>query len=234
MMTGRQLAEARKEMGLTQQEAARRLRVSQPYLSLLERGRRPLPPSQVHCFLTVYQSLPPVALPLKGPLEWDRLGNQELASELASFGYPGFSYLRTQPGWNPAEVLVAALTKDDLESRVAEALPWLVLAYSNMNWTFVVEQAKLHDVQNRLGFVLTLARELAERSQNNNSAAAVQLSAVESRLQNSVLLRKQTFCSEHMSQAERRWLETRSTPEARRWNVLSDLSPEHLSHAVPA
>lgn len=232
IMTGRELAEARKRMGLTQQEAARRLRVSQPYLSLLEKDRRRLPHSHVHSFLTLYQELSPVALPFKGQREWDRLGNQELASELASLGYPGFSYLRTQPGWNPAEVLVAALTKDNLESRVAEALPWLVFAYSNMNWSFVVKQAKLHDVQNRLGFALTLARELAERLRNNDAAA--QLSAVESRLQRSVLLRKQTFCSERMSQAERRWLETRSSPEARRWNVLSDLSPEHLSHAIPA
>jgi len=47
----------------------------------------------------------------------------------------------------------------------------------------------------------------------------------------SVLLRELTFCHEHMPQAERRWLKHNSTLEAKQWNVLSDLSPEHLSHA---
>jgi hypothetical protein len=65
--------------------------------------------------------------------------------------------------------------------------------------------------QNRLGFVVTMARRLAENSRNSSPAG--QLSKVESRLE----------------QAERRWLEERSTPEARRWNVLSDLVPEHLT-----
>jgi transcriptional regulator with XRE-family HTH domain len=226
------LVDARKRLGLTQKEAAHRLGVSQPYLSLLERDRRPVPAARLHNFLSVYESLPSTSLPFKGSHHWGRLGNQELSSELASLGYPGFSYMQSKPNWNPAELLVAALTKPDLESRVVEALPWLALAYSNMNWGGVVDQAKVYDVQNRLGFVLTLAREVAERFARTEVAA--QLSAVESSLQRSVLLHQQTLCSEHMSQAERSWLENRRTPEARRWNVLSDLSSEHLSHSIPA
>jgi hypothetical protein len=102
--------------------------------------------------------------------------------------------------WNPTELLVAALTKDDLENRVAVALPWLVLAYSNVDWDWVVKQTKMHDVQNRLGFVLTLARALAERV--HNTAVANRLHDVEKSLHNSVLLRELTFCHEHMPQAE--------------------------------
>lgn len=231
-MTGRELRKARRQKCWTQQEAAQRLGVSQPYLSLLERGRRHVPTSHLQDFHAVYEVLSPVVLPFHGEDKWHLLDNQQLAAELASLGYPGFSYMRKRPAWNPAELLVAALTRNDLETRVAEALPWLALVHSNMDWDWVVSQAKLRDVQNRLGFLLALAREVAGRRGAN--AAAKKLGAVEVRLQNSVLLQKQTFCHEDMSQAERRWLENKSTPEARRWNVLSDLSPDHLTYAVTA
>ncbi len=36
--------------------------------------------------------------------------------------------------------------------------------YADMNWDWLVGQAKQNDRQNRLGFVVTLAGELAERS----------------------------------------------------------------------
>jgi transcriptional regulator with XRE-family HTH domain len=228
-MTGLELRKAREQKGWTQQEAAPLLGFSQPYLSLLETDKRRVPKSRVEEVFAVYDVLPPLALSFRGQASWARLGDLELAEQLAGLGYPGFSYMRTRPTWNPAELLVAALTKEDLESRVAEALPWLVLAYSNMDWNWVVNQTKMFDIQNRLGFVLTLARELAERMSKTD--VANQLRHVEDRLQASVLLRQTTFCHEHMSQAERRWLEEKSTPQAKQWNVLSDLSTEHLGHA---
>ena len=120
------------------------------------------------------------------------MGDLKLAQQLAGLGYPGFAYMRARATWNPAELLVAALTKDELESRTAEALPWLVLTYSNMDWNWVVRQTKLHDVQNRLGFVLTLARSLAERM--NDTAVANRLREVEKQLHASVLRRELTFC----------------------------------------
>jgi hypothetical protein len=99
-----------------------------------------------------------------------------------------------------------------------------------MDWDWVVRQANLHDVQNRLGFVLTLARSLAERI--SDTSVATRLRELEKRLHGSVLLRELTFCNENMPLAERRWLNQNSTPQAKHWNVLSDLSVEHLSHAV--
>jgi transcriptional regulator with XRE-family HTH domain len=229
-MTGKELLEAREKKGWTQQDAAQRLGFSQPYLSLLEKGKRPVPESRVQQVLAVYDSLFPLELPFQGQKNWKNVGDLELAEQLAGLGYPGFSYMSTRATWNPAELLVLALTKEDLESRVAEALPWLAFAYPNMNWDWVVQQTKLHDAQNRLGFVLTLARSLAERT--NNANAVKNLYEVEKALRASVLLRELTFCHEHMSKAERRWLKEKSSPEAKQWNVLSDLSPEHLSHAV--
>jgi transcriptional regulator with XRE-family HTH domain len=229
-MTAVELRQARKTKRWTQQEAAARLGLSQTYLSLLEQGKRQVPKSRVQRLLSVYDSLSPLALPMRGQKEWAGMGDLKLAQQLAGLGYPGFAYMRTRATWNPAELLLTALTKDELESRTAEALPWLVLTYSNMDWNWAVRQTKLHDVQNRLGFVLTLARSLAERM--NDTAVANRLREVEKQLHTSVLLRELTFCHEHMPPAERRWLKQNSTPEAKHWNVLSDLSPEHLSHAV--
>jgi hypothetical protein len=50
-----------------------------------------------------------------------------------------------------------------LEVRVVEALPWLVAEYSDLDWAWLMREAKLGDVQNRLGFLVTLGRQLAEK-----------------------------------------------------------------------
>lgn len=229
-MTAVELRRARKAKGLTQQEAAFRLGLSQTYLSMLEQGKRQVPKSRVQRVLAVYDSLSPLALPMRGHKDWGKLDSLKLSQQLSGLGYPGFAYMRARATWNPVELLVAALTKDELESRTAEALPWLALAYSNMDWDWVVRQTKLQDVQNRLGFVLTLARSVAERV--DDTAVADRLRKVEKSLHASVLVRELTFCNEHMPPTERRWLKQNSTPQAKHWNVLSDLSVEHLSHAV--
>lgn len=224
------LRTARKQKGLTQQQAAAALGVTQAYLSMLENNQRPVPTKKLLLVIEVY-GLPYSALPFLGHEHWNRLDSEEVANELAALGYAGFSYLRPgQPKWNPAELLVAALTNDQLESRVAEGLPWLAYAFSGLNWDWVTREAKVNDVTNRLGFVVTLARELADRK--GDWSAADVLRNVETRLQRSILIREETFCNESMTNAERRWLQTRKTPEAQQWNVLSDLSSENLlAHA---
>ena len=55
---------------------------------------------------------------------------------------------------NPAALLFAALKMRDLERRLSEALPWVVWRYSDLDWEWLVREAKLHDLQNRLGFVV--------------------------------------------------------------------------------
>lgn len=228
-MTGQDLKAARKEKGLTQAAAAARLHVTQGYVSMLERGRRPLPSHLVAKVLNAYH-VPPLGLPLHGLDARLSMTVDRLAKEMAALGYPGFSYMRVKPRWNPAELLVAGLLKDNLEPRVAEALPWLAMRYLDLDWNWVVSESKQHDVQNRLGFTVTLARELAETKGEQDTTR--KLREVESQLERSVLFQPQTFCHENMTQAERRWLQQQSSPQARRWNVLSDLSPEHLAYAA--
>lgn len=90
----------------------------------------------------------------------------DYAQELSNLGYPGFAHFQSsEPNWNPAQLLVKALSEHDLDRRVVEALPWLVLRYSEMDWDWVRREAKLLDLQNRLGFTLALAKQLAIQKQ---------------------------------------------------------------------
>ncbi|HKC70368.1 MAG TPA: hypothetical protein VKB60_02040, partial [Terriglobales bacterium] len=71
---------------------------------------------------------------------------------MAALDYPGFAYLRA--GWkrNPAEVLVSALAQPNLEPRLTEALPWLLLRYAaQLNRDWLAQQARLYKLSNRLG-----------------------------------------------------------------------------------
>jgi hypothetical protein len=112
---------------------------------------------------------------------------------------------------------------------VAEALPWLALRYSEMDWDWVTREAKLRNLQNRLGLTLLLAKKLALRKQELEVANS--LERREKSLRESLLAKEDTYCHEGMTQAERRWLQTRRSPEASAWNVLSDLQVADLTHA---
>lgn len=161
-----------------------------------------------------------------------RLADEDaLALELASLGYPGLSHLR--PGRemkNPAEVLFSALSARDLDSRLVEALPWVLLNYPELDWEWLVNIAKAHDLQNRLGFVTSVARRLAEMRGELDKATL--LGRLEAELEQSRLEREDTLCHESLTESERRWLRERRSEEAKRWGLLADLSPEHLSYAA--
>lgn len=229
-MTGDGLRRAREAQGWTQQEAARRLGVTQGYVSLVEGNRRKVPPAlagRLQRLLT----LPPTALPLvEAPPQ--ALTDSELARLLAALGYPGFAYrYRTaRASQNPAQVLLRALGQSQLDARLVEALPWLLLRYSELDWRWLLKQAKLRDLQNRLGFVVAVARKVAERLSQPKVAA--RLSRYEREVDRSRLVREDTLCHESMTQAERRWLRERRPPEAAHWNLLCDLKPDDLSYGA--
>ncbi len=229
-MTGSELKAARKKAGMTQVDVSRNLRVSQGYVSLLEQGSRRVPPKLAKRFASLY-CLPPTALPVvEGAHRLARRDPQTLAEELGALGYPGFSYLRSRRRRNPAEVLLAALSQRDLESRLAEALPWVLLHYPDVDKKWLVDRARLHDLQNRLGFVVRLAREAAER-QGRQDDRLQALAKLESELEASRLAREDTFCKESLSEAERQWLRNVRPPEAQHWNLLTDWRPEALRYA---
>jgi transcriptional regulator with XRE-family HTH domain len=228
-MSLEQLSAARRRVGLSQQQAAARLGVSQPYLSLLEQGRRPLTTALARKMIRIYR-LSPTALPLRQrALPAARLEPDELAKQLASLGYPGFAWLRARRQRNPAEVLFAALSQSDLETRLTEALPWVVYQYADLDWEWLLARARQFELQNRLGYVTHLAGRLARR--HNEGSKLALLAAMESRLDRARLAREDTLCHDSLSEAERRWLRRRRPAPARHWNLLTDLSPEHLTHA---
>lgn len=224
-----QLKSARAAAGLTQQQAADRLGVSQAYLALLERGGRPVT-AALNARIVDLCRLGPVAAPLEADHldEWD---SPLLAAALASLGYPGFRQLTGAKPQNPATVLLAALTAlGDVEVRVIEALPWLAVQYHDLNWAWLTREAKLRDAQNRLGFIVELARRVAET--RGASAAAAQLRGVLDTLEQSRLVRQDTLCQNSLSAAERRWLRKTRPAAARHWNLLTDLDAAVLPCAA--
>jgi transcriptional regulator with XRE-family HTH domain len=230
-MTGPQLKAEREKKGWTQERVAALLGVSQSYLAQLEKGNRRMTDRLVRAAAELYETSP-VLLPLRSsPDTFGCSSSDRLAGELAALGYPGFSYLRESlPPRNPAEVLVSALQANDLDSRLTEALPWVVLTFPGLDWQWLVSAAKLRDLQNRLGFVTNVARRLAETEGDHSKAAL--LREKEELLERSRLARQDTLCHDSLTPAERRWLLENRPDEARHWELLTDLSPEHLSYAA--
>jgi transcriptional regulator with XRE-family HTH domain len=230
-MTGEQLRAGREKRGWNQAQAARHLGVSQPYLSLLERGERRVPERLARKATDVY-GLSAAALPLEaGSEELRTAGQGSLARELAALGYPGLAYLGVRRRKrNPAEVLVSGLGTADLDSRLVEALPWVVWKFPDIDWRWVTRVAKLNDLQNRLGFVTDVARRIAEKHGEEEKAKLLAERAAE--LERSRLAREDTLCHDSLTEAERRWLREHRSAEAGHWGLLTELSPEHLSYAA--
>ena len=156
-MNGEQILKERTSRNWEQLETAARLKVSQPYLSLIETGKRPETEILARRAIRLFK-LPPTALPLQDVSELTTAKSEKLlASQLAGIGYPKFAHLKKSKKVNPAIILVSALEVDDLESRIVEALPWLIYRFSDMDWSKVIKIVKISDSQNRLGFLSVLS-----------------------------------------------------------------------------
>jgi transcriptional regulator with XRE-family HTH domain len=224
------LKSARSALGLTQAQAAARLGVSQSYFAMLETGARRLTPELARRAVRVFGLTPTALSPHDVEPRSPRTKAPALAADLAVLGYPGFAHLR--PGRltprNPAQVLLEAMERDDLEARVVEALPWLVLKYWPLDQTWLVREAKLRDLQNRLGFVVTLARGLAQRHGDDDKAA--DLARLEAQLERSRLAREEPLCRASLPEAELHWLVDHRSADARRWNLLTDWTVDALRY----
>ena len=227
-VTGDELKNARKASAWTQAQAAARLGVNQAYLSMVERGERAVSSELALRAVEVFD-VPATALPLT---EYQTHARDAgfFQSMLGSLGYPGFAYLRGPVRLNPVEVLMEALDSDDLDSRVTEALAWLPLAYPYLNWEWLTANAKLRDRQNRLGFVVELARQAAARE--GRSQLEEELATRVAKLEPSRLVKEDTLCRESMTRAERAWLREHRPKSAEHWNLLTDLTVDQLDHVA--
>lgn len=229
-MTGSDLKGARERKGWSQGETASRLGISQPYLSLLEKDFRPVPEKLARKAVTALR-LSPTRLPVE--TGWKTVKEKSenvLAADVAALGYPGFSHVKGRRKRNPAEVLLSALSARDLNSRLTEALPWILLKYSDLDWQSLMKEAKVRDLQNKLGFLISVARKLAEKQGQSEKAELLRSKAA--LLERSRLLLEDTLCHDSLTKTERAWLKSSRSQEAKYWRILTDLTPEHLSYAA--
>jgi len=221
-MTGTLVREARQGQGLTQQAAARAWGVSQTYLSLMEAGKRPVPEPLVRRLARVSPAALS-ALP-KADVRPDRVERA-----LGRLGFPGFVHLTArEPLTNPTAVVLRAVTLDTVPARVVEALPWVLVRFADMDWSWLVDHVKLANCQNRLGYLVHLSRELASRSANVDAVS--RLEAVERQLSDARLLKVDAFRRD-LTDAERRYLTENRPAEAVYWNLLTRLRVEDLRYA---
>jgi hypothetical protein len=151
-------------------------------------------PSLAGKFKAVY-GLSPTALPtpdLFSPRA--DVSGEEFASMVSALGYSGFAYMKSRTRErNPAEVLLEALKQDNLEPRVIEALPWLLLHYWDMDLVWPVRQAKLNNLQNRLDFVVSLVKQVSKRLTPTNEGRDHALDELGNLLEESRLVREITL-----------------------------------------
>ena len=230
MMKAAQLRASRRAVGLTQAQLAGKLGTSQAYVSLLERGLRSPSRSLAERLARVLK-LPPTARPLRVgkrglvPLRADRA-----ARSLATLGYPGFAYLgRSRVLPNPAEVLLRTLAADRVDARLAEAMPWLLLRFGDFDRERTVTLAHRHSLQNRLGFVVALAKELAE-SDPELAGRLPELDALLVALEPLRLAKEDDLGHAASSERLRQWVKEHRSEAAAHWNVLTDLAAGHLAY----
>lgn len=205
------LQEWRRQNSLTQVEAAALLGVSQPYLSLLEKGVRPLTKTVRARMKSVNRARPHDSL------------DDRFREQLSALGYAPFAHVspaRVKPA--PDVFLLSVLMQPDVDARVVEALPWVVQTYAaKMNFTWLVQQAKLENLQNQMGFLFRV-------SDSESPELAVAIDALEK----ARLLEEATLCWDSMPSATRKWMRQHRSFLARHWNLVTMLQQEQSMHAA--
>jgi hypothetical protein len=172
--------------------------------------------------------LSPVKLPLPAlDPDLSPIDPSELAAQLAGLAYPGYAYLPkpSQPK-NPALVVGTALVHADLDPRLVEALPWVLATIPDLDWEWLIAQCRLTNQQNRLGYLVLLARELAQPQ------GLLVLENALSQVEASRLAHEGTLCRDSMPAAERKWVRQYRPPSAAHWNLLTTLAANQLTHAA--
>ena len=90
-----------------------------------------------------------------------------------------------------------------------------------MDFDWLVSRAKLKNLQNRLGFCESLARQVSRDDA---------LLTPEQELADSKLTKEDTFCRD-LNEPERRGLQAHRSEQAHELNLLSDLRPDTLRYA---
>jgi transcriptional regulator with XRE-family HTH domain len=227
-MTAAQWKTGREEADMTQVAAAHLLAVSQPYLSQLEAGARVGSSDLTRRAMKVYK-VRLTALPLPDSMDVPSATPNDLQENLASLGYPGFQHYRAEKMSNPAEVVLSAVLHKNLDTRLVEALPWVLGEYTDIDWRWLRDRAKLNNAQNRLGYLVHLAEQTSRVLPEHRSAVPV-LSQWESELEDARLAQEGTLCRDSMPEPERKWLRDNRPPAAAHWSLLTSMTAEQLPY----
>ena len=161
---------------------------------------------------------------MTGPIQ-----KRDFAAELGTLGYPDFSYLKATMTPKPDEVLLDALGEPDLDARVLEGLPWLALTYMDMDWDWLVQNAKC--ISGKTGWVSWSPWRVNWRKGKNDRHGSTKLRQCLDILERARLSQEDTFCHDSMTQTERAWVREHRSPTAARWNLLTDMKAEQLSYS---
>jgi transcriptional regulator with XRE-family HTH domain len=225
-VTGFALKTIRKRQGVPQLHAAKLLGLSQAMLSHMETGKRNVGLEVAQRAVALFGA-DATALPLDAKR---RHSEDTLASELGALGYPGYSHLSGHLR-NPAEFLFDALNRPDLDVRTTEGLPWVVMKYPHLDWSWLLREAKLRNRQNRLGFVATLANQIALR--NGPLVVLNVLEPVLLELEDARLVKEDTLCQESLPSSRKQHVRALRSKLAAHWNLDTQLSEIDLAHYAP-
>ena len=150
--------------------------------------------------------------------------DDQLAIDLGTLGYPGFAYLAAGVPADPAEALLDALDRNDLDGRVREGLPWIPLAFADLDWDWLIPEAVRKNRQNRLGFIVALATTFA------SAPTRRKLLVVVGRLEQLKRAECDTLCWESMPSARRVRCHKNRSSLAAHWNLDTGVTVGDLQH----
>jgi len=117
--------------------------------------------------------------------------------------------------------------KPDLDTRLVEAVPWVLSTYTDLDWEWLRTHVKLSNAQNRLGYLVHLANQVSRTSPNKHEVST----AWKDDLEKARLAGEGTLCRDSMPERERIWLRANRPEEAAHWNLLTSLSGDQLPYA---
>jgi hypothetical protein len=96
----------------------------------------------------------------------------------------------------------------------------------------LVQATRLNNLQNRLGFVASLAKQVSKRATPANEGRDRALEELGNVLEESRLVREDTFLKRVNTEVEREWLRKNRSEEAKHWNLLTNWRPEHFQYVL--
>jgi len=140
---------------------------------------------------------------------------------------------RTRLPRNPAAVIVAILSRRQVAPSVMAAIPWVLVAHADLDASWLVDQTRRRNLQNRLGFLtdlaLDIARARAEAAETAETDIVARLDALRADLETSRLANVDTL-ARVLTSAERQFFEEHRGAAARHWNLLTGLTVAQLPY----